>query len=274
MQKISQNVYAETNFNGCNPGFVVTAGGVVMIDTPQVPSDAVKWRETIAKFGTVRYIINNEPHGDHVSGNYFFKGVVIAHEGTRRAILSYSAADAKERYKKTSPADYALMKSFKYRAPAITFTGEITIHLGDHTIRIMHLPGHTPFQLAVFIPEEKVLFTADNVLYKVPMYFQHAEPFAWIESLKKLADLDAEVIVPGHGEICTPAYLPEMIARVQEWIDAVDVLVRKGMTLPEIEKNFTFRDRCAPQPGREATAPMLLKANITRLYEVLKNNQK
>ena len=266
MQNISPNVYAETKFAGCNPGFIVTSGGVVMSDTPQVPTDALKWREAIAKFGLVRYIVNNEPHGDHVTGNYFFKGAVISHEGTRQAILKYSSAEAGERYKTASPADYA-----KYRPPTITVTDEMTIYLGNHTIRIMHLPGHTPYQLGVYVPEEKVLFTADNVLYKFPVYMQHAEPFAWIESLKKMAKLDVEFIVPGHGEVCTPAYLPEMIARVQEWIDAVEVLVKKGMTLAEVEKNFTFRDRIPPQTGREAMAPMVLKANITRLYEVLKN---
>ena len=274
MEKITKNVYAETKFEGSNNSFVVTRDGVVMIDTPQVPTNAVKWREIMERFGKIRYIINNEPHGDHVTGNYFFNGTVIAHEGTRQSILKMSPEEIKERYKQSSPADYALLKDFYYRLPTITLIGDITVYLGDHTFKIMHLPGHTAYQLAVYVPEEKVIFTADNITYKVPVYLQHAEPFAWIESLKKLAQLDAEVIVPGHGEICTPAYIPEMIARVQEWIDAVEVFVKKGMTLEETEKNFTFRDRYPMQPGRDDRAPMLRKANITRLYEVLKNRKK
>jgi hypothetical protein len=32
-------------------GFVVTSEGVVMIDTPQKPTDAIAWRETIAPYG-------------------------------------------------------------------------------------------------------------------------------------------------------------------------------------------------------------------------------
>jgi cyclase len=273
MEKISKNVYAETKFEGSNNSFVVTRDGVVMIDTPQVPTNAVKWREIMERFGEIRYIINNEPHGDHVTGNYFFKGTVIAHEGTRQSILKMSPEEIKERYKQSSPAEYALLKDFYYRPPTITLTGDTTVYLGDHTFKIMHLPGHTAHQLAVYVPEEKVIFTADNITYKVPVYLQHAEPFEWIESLKKLAKIDAEVIVPGHGEICTPAYIPEMIDRVREWIDAVDVFVKKGMTLEETEKYFTFRDRYPMQPGREDRAPMLRKANITRLYEVLKNRQ-
>jgi cyclase len=226
---------------------VATDDGVVMIDTPQVPTNAVKWRKIIAKFGKVKYIINNEPHGDH--------------------------EELKERYKQ-SPAEYVLLKDFYYRLPEITLTDDTTVYLGEHTFRIMHLPGHTPYQLAVYLPEEKVIFTADNVTYKVPVYLQSAAPFAWIESLQKLAKLDAEFIVPGHGEICTPAYIPEMIARVREWIDAVEVLVKKGMTLEETEKNFTFRDRYPMQPGREAMETRLRKANIARLYEVLQGGKK
>jgi glyoxylase-like metal-dependent hydrolase (beta-lactamase superfamily II) len=96
MKKVSKNVYAETNFQGCNPGFVVTSDGVVMIDTPQMPTDAVKWREKILQYGPVRYLINTEPHGDHFTGNYFFKGTVVAHEGTRQAILAASAQQTKK----------------------------------------------------------------------------------------------------------------------------------------------------------------------------------
>ena len=58
IEKLSENVYAETGVRGCNHSFVSTTEGVVMIDTPQIPTDSVKWRDEIAKFGPVRYIIN------------------------------------------------------------------------------------------------------------------------------------------------------------------------------------------------------------------------
>ena len=103
MEKISKNVYVETKFEGSNNSFVVTRDGLVMIDTPQVPTNAVKWREIMERFGKIRYFINNEPHGDHVTGNYFFNGTVIAHEGTRQSILKMSPEEIKERYKQSSP---------------------------------------------------------------------------------------------------------------------------------------------------------------------------
>jgi cyclase len=273
MQKVTKNVYAETNFQGCNPGFVVTSDGVVMIDTPQMPTDAIKWREKIEKHGHIRYLINTEPHGDHFTGNYFFKGTVVAHEGTRQAILAASVQQTKERLKTTSPADYILMKRFKFRPPTITFTKEMTLYVGNHTFQLINLPGHTPYQVAVFIPEEKVIFTSDNIFYKVTTWMQQAVPYEWIDSLKKMAELDARVLIPGHGEICDTSYIPEMCARVQEWIDAVDKLVKRGMSLEEIQDKFTFRDRYAWEHGREAMTSMIHKMNVARLFEVLKNGK-
>ena len=62
-----------------------------------MPTDAVKWRDEINKHGEVRYLINTEPHGDHTTGNCFFGGTVVAHEGTREAVLADSAEELKER---------------------------------------------------------------------------------------------------------------------------------------------------------------------------------
>ena len=81
-----------------------------MIDTPQFPSDAVKWRQEIAKFGPVLYIINTEPHGDHFSGNHFFEGTVVAHEGTREAILATSVQQYKDMVKQMDPLKSAFSR--------------------------------------------------------------------------------------------------------------------------------------------------------------------
>ena len=85
IEKISKNVYVEVGARGCNHSFVVTNEGVVMIDTPQFPADDMNWRQEIAKFGPVLYIINSEPHGNHFLGNYFLAGNVVSYEGTRGA---------------------------------------------------------------------------------------------------------------------------------------------------------------------------------------------
>ncbi len=90
MNQVTENVFVETGYRGCNPGFVKTSEGVVMIDTPQIPRDALAYREIVQKQGKVIYLINTEPHGDHYTGNFFFDAVCVAHQGTREAMMKSS----------------------------------------------------------------------------------------------------------------------------------------------------------------------------------------
>ncbi len=270
MQEISNYAYAETGFRGCNPGFVVTEEGVVMIDTPQMPADAIKWRDEIAKHGPVRYLINTEPHGDHFTGNYFFEGTVVAHEGTREAILASSADELKERLRQMAPDSLSLMDGYSYRPPSITLSERLTLYVGEHTFQLVHVPGHTPFQVAVFVPEERLVFTSDNVFCRVQAWLHQALPYEWLESLKRIGELEADVLVPGHGEICDRSYIPEMSAFIQAWIDAVSEAIDKGMSLEEAQDKVSLLDRYPMQPGNEAMGQAVQQMNVARLYEVLK----
>ena len=270
MQKISNNVYAETGFRGCNPGFVVTSAGVVMIDTPQMPADAAKWREEISKHGPIRYIINTEPHGDHYTGNFFFDSQVVAHEGTRDAILAASVEQFTERLQDTSPENIFLMEKFAFIAPVITLSERLTLYIGEHTFQLINMPGHTPYQVAVYIPEEKVVFTSDNVFCKVQAFLHQALPYQWLDTLKKLEEFDADVLVPGHGPVCDKSYLPEMRAFIQEWIDVVSEAIDKGMPLEEALEKISLLDKYPMESGTEDMGLMVQRMNVTRLYEVLK----
>ena len=271
MQKITQNVFVETDFRGCNVGFVVTEAGVVMIDTPYIPRDAVKWRDEIARHGAVRYLINTEPHADHFTGNYFFEGTVVAHEGTRQAILDASVAQLKEYLKQVDPESLPLVDKFSYRPPDITLSQRLTLYSGSHSFQLINLPGHTRFQLAVYIPEESVVFTSDNVFGRVQAWLHQALPYEWLESLKQIQKMEADILVPGHGGICSRDYIPEMSAFIQSWIDEVKAAIDRGMSLQEAQDKISLLDRYPMQAGAEARASMLQRMNVARLYEVLKS---
>ncbi len=270
MQKLTSNVYAETGFRGCNTGFVVTKDGVVMIDTPEMPGDAVRWRDEIARHGPVRYVIITEPHGDHFNGTGFFEGSLIAHEGTREAILASSVEEVTERLRQTAPDTLPLPADFCLRPPTITLSERMTIYLGDHTFQLINFPGHTPYQVAVYIPEERVAFTSDNIFHRVQPFLRHALPHAWIDSLKRMQELEADILVPGHGTVCDRNYIPEMSAFIQEWIDVVTDAMNQGMSLKEAQGKISLLDRYPMEAGAESLAEEVQRMNVARLYEVLK----
>jgi cyclase len=267
MQKITENVYTGTNFRGCNSSFVVTTEGTVIIDTPMVPVEAKKWREEVSKFGEIRYVINNEPHNDHVAGNCWLGATLIAHEGTREAIKHNSREVLEGQIKWMAPEALPLGKEFHYRLPDITFSDKITLYLGKHTIHIIPVPGHTPSETAVFVPEERVVFTSDNVITGMPIMI-NAVPDQWLKSLKKLQKLDVDIVVPGHGPVCDKTQLQVMYDNVKYCTGEVKKAITRGWGLKEIQEKVTLFDRFPPM-GPDDAMKQMRRESLAGLYQAL-----
>jgi len=82
--------------------------------------------------------------------------------------------------------------------------------------------------------QEGFVFTGDNVFHKCRTWMQECDPWEWLDALKKIEALDAEVIVPGHGEPCKKAYLKEQAQIVENWIGFVETHVDRGIGPDEI----------------------------------------
>ena len=270
MHQLTSNVFVETQIRGCNHGFVTTTDGIVLIDTPHKPSDALKLKAEIAKRGKLRYIINTEPHGDHWTGNAFFDVPVIAHEGVRTRILNTDVQAHVARVSTFGPEEPALLAGYRPNAPIITFKNGMTLHVGNHTFEMIHMPGHTMYQAAICVKEEGVVFTSDNIFHKVHTWLQEANPDLWLMSLESLRKLKEEILVPGHGAICSKDYLNEQGAFIQEWKAYVKDAIDRGMTRDEAIVRLTaMTDRYPMDIGQDGMAPGVMKMNVANLYNYL-----
>jgi glyoxylase-like metal-dependent hydrolase (beta-lactamase superfamily II) len=270
MQQLTANVFVETQRKGANHGIVTTSDGLVLIDTPHKPSDAVRLRAEIDGRGRLRYIINTEPHSDHWTGNAFFNVPVVAHRGVRSRILETDAATHLARVASLGPDEPKLLENYRANAPVITFESEMKLHVGNHTFRMIHMPGHTPYQAAVIVEEEGVTFTSDNIFCKVQTWLQEADPQDWLNSLESLRALREETFVPGHGPVCDKAYLDEQGAFISEWVDYVRSAVGCGMNKEECVASLTgFTDRYPMDVEQEGMAPRVMQLNAANLYDYL-----
>jgi cyclase len=242
MRRLSRSCFVELYYPGCNPGYVETSDGIVMIDTPQQPIDAMRWREHLEAKGSIRHLINTEPHADHISGNAYFPHVeVIGQIGIKQNFdkflwLSATPAERYERIKQTDPDSAWLFDHPDFplaNPPDRTFEDELTLEVGGHVLQCIHMPGHTPQQTSVLIAQDGVVFTGDNVFHRCRTWIQDGDPWQWLASLKKIDALDAEIISPGHGEPCGKAYLKEQAQIIENWIGFVTGLVDKGVTAEE-----------------------------------------
>ncbi|MBN2241944.1 MAG: MBL fold metallo-hydrolase [Acidobacteria bacterium] len=268
MQKVTDHVYIESESSVCNAGIVATDDGVAVIDTPMVPSSAKKLAHAITRFGAVRYVINTEPHMDHIAGNCYFGGTIVAHDGVRARILAAKEEEMTGMLQRMAPDNLPLDKEFRFRPPEITFSEKLTLHLGQFTLRLIHMPGHTPHSLAVYIPEEKIVFTSDNVNLQMP-FFGDASPDLWLKTLERYNNLDVEMVVPGHGSVCDKGCFPKMSLILESWIDAVDKSIKKGLDMEQTLEELAKSEIASRMP-EEGPEIDLFRLNVEKLYGFLK----
>jgi cyclase len=257
MQQVTPNVFTTTKLRGCNPSYVVTSDGVVVIDTPQLPTRAIAMRAKAELQGPIRYLINTEHHVDHIFGNYWFKGVpVVNHQGLYDNFMDPRAeldpfAYALEAIPTDDPDAAELIpdRDVYYVDPnkgSVVFTGDLTLRVGEHTFHCLWTPGHTPGQLAVHVPEERVVFTGDSIFNDVQTWLMTSNVDQWLEALERIRPLQVDHLVPGHGPVTTLKAVEMQRAVLLAWKAAVADAVAKGWTREETVERVRFDDVFGP----------------------------
>lgn len=192
-----------------NAGFVVTPAGVVVIDALGSPALAERLAGEIRKITPlpITHVIVTHYHADHIYGLQAFKALgarVVAH----RAAKVYMNSETARLRLEASREELApwVNESTRLVEADEWLDGDQTLRVGglDFQIRIVG-PSHTPEDLVVYVPAQKVLFAGDLVFRSRIPYVGQADSRQWIAALEKLLAFDAAVIVPGHGPLSREA---------------------------------------------------------------------
>ena len=284
-ENVTPNVRTDVTIRGCNPSYVTTSEGVVVIDTPQLPSKAVAMRKEVEAIGPIVYLINTEHHVDHIFGNYYFKGIpgkVVMHQGVYDNFMvptplldpfDYAA----EAIPMSDPDAASIFpeRDVYYADPnngQIVFTGDLRLRVGEHTLELIWTPGHTPGQIAVHVPEERVVFTGDTVFSEVQTWVMASDVDEWIGALNKISQLDVDFMVPGHGPVTDLRYLQTQKAVLLEWKSMVASAVAKGWSREETIERCHMRDRYPVDIGQEYMMDYIQKHNAGILWDKLSTN--
>jgi len=281
MENVTPNVFTTTKLRGCNPSFVTTSDGVVVIDTPQLPTKAVEMRKLAEAHGPIRYLINTEHHVDHIFGNYWFKGAgaVVEHQGVYDNFMVVTPdldpyAYALEAIPADDPdgAGTTPDRDTYFADPnkgTIVFTGDLTLKVGDHTFHLLHTPGHTPGQIAVYVPEERAVFTGDTIFSECATWLMTSDVDQWVVALDRIRALDVDRVIPGHGPVTTREYLYTQRAMLLEWKTAVAVAIAKGWSREETVARVSFAERYPVDIGQGYMMDYIQTLNAGTLYDKL-----
>ncbi len=220
LHKVAEDVYAYVQGNGpygnagfSNAGFVVGPEYVVVIDTLGTNSMHDGFIQAIRSVTSlpVGLVIITHHHVDHVLGTHrFMPARVICHRQCR-AHIAAGRDTMVQRWRNMRPLLAPDLEEIPVVVPDITFEDRLSIHLGERELQVFH-PGlaHTDGDAAVYLPQERVLFTGDLFFNQVcPAAFQGSVK-GWMAAVQGLLALDTEVIVPGHGPIADAAALRDM----------------------------------------------------------------
>lgn len=274
MQSVGPNIYAHSFPFGVTVGVVVTHAGLILIDAPTAPAQTREWLTALSQFNRpLLYLINLDHHRDRTLNNQWFEAPVIAHELTHERArllpemhrvggLDMGADD--ELF--TEPIGGRLI------LPTLTFTDDMTLHVGEQVLRLVHRPASTPGAIWVELPSAGVAFVGDAVTHRAAPFLHEADLNRWLDDLAELRKKKKPIqtLVPGRG---TPLSKDDL----RHFEDALKTVRRKVETLlknrrPRHETALLATELLplfAPAPEYRAQHTRRLTLGLERLYDAL-----
>ncbi len=254
------------NVNG-NTTVIIGDREVFVVDSCFSPSQAREDIAQIRQWTSkpVGYLLNTHFHNDHNNGNKTYLDAfpslaIIAQEETKKDMdliqpgnvqrgpgeLAHSISELKEgkapdgrkltedekkQVEEMLPGlerQEEEMKTLVYQSPTLAFHDRLDIDIGNREVQVMHLGrGNTPGDAIVYLPKEKVLVTGDLLVHPIP-YTYDGYPSEWAQTLQKMAQLDAAILVPEHGPVLyDKAYLSLVTRLLLSSVDQVRARIRQ-----------------------------------------------
>lgn len=221
--------YANEGLNA-NFGLVVTPAGALLIDSGASFKGAQQIHAAVQQVTDqpVKWVINTGGQDHRWLGNGYFAAQgaeVMAHADAKADLLARGGdhisglkTELKDKLDGTVPT-----------LPTRWLAGnDETLNLGGMAIEVKHRRGaHTPGDLMVWLPQQRVVFSGDIVyvdrmLGVIPV----SHTGRWLESFAALEALKPARIVPGHGGVCE---LPKAQAQTRDYLQALRTHMKQAV---------------------------------------------
>ena len=181
------------------------------LDTPECQATLERGLETLGyRLRDVRAILITHGHTDHVgaapavvaAGAALYAHPLEATDGRR---LGFDEAWLRRHGMPAGGTPMRWGTRATWPAPSHLLEDGQRLAWGPLELQVIWCPGHTPGLVCLYEPARRILFTTDHVMRRArtPISLRSdvpGDPLAdFLASLDKLAALDVETVLPGHG---------------------------------------------------------------------------
>ena len=266
-----------------------TDDGLVLVDTGgSLLADAA--RETLRSWSRepLHTAVFTHGHIDHCFGVDRYeaenreRGLAAPH------VVAHAALPARfDRYRMTAGYNATINRRqfgvpdlewpLDYRYPDETYATRLDLDVGGTRFELHHARGETDDHTWVHVPERRVLCTGDLFIWASPNCGNPQKvqryPKEWAVALHAMAELDAEVLLPGHGlPVIGTDRVREALtstARLLEHLhDETLAMMNDGASLDEIVHTVRAPAELLERPYLRPVydEPEFVVRNIWRLY--------
>ena len=221
----------------------------------------------------IRGVVNTHFHLDHTFGNIAYaeaKIPILAHaKATALMKEQYASIKGRDKVPLLAPLEKGIaaagtpeekkrkqedLEAWKWMFDAIESTTIVfpteavnssqRIDLGGLTAIVEPLPGHSPTDLIVRVPERDVVFTGDLLFYESYPVAVDADMSLWRKALDRFAGYGAKTrFVPGHGPVCGQETVKEQMALFDDLKGHAEKMKRAGASVEEAERRYVVPAR-------------------------------
>lgn len=249
-QQVSDNVWSaigatapptyENSGHNNNLTFIITSEGVVVINAGDNYLLAKSLHQEIKAITDqpVKYVVLENGQGHAALGSNYWKeqGVpIVAHRETKQELEAHGhdSLDRMQRGRKDKASGTELV------LPDVVFEDTKIIELGGERIELLYLgQSHSPGDIIVWLPQQSLVVSGDMAFHKrlLPV-MEHTDTAAWLETWALFAELNARVVIPGHGG---PTTMQEVTTYTRDYLrymrDQITQLLDNDGTLHDATK--------------------------------------
>ena len=292
---VSIGVMTELTEMGDGLGFVESFANVAALVAQDrlVLVDAASPFHAAAVHGAVRdwtsapldTVVFTHGHVDHVAGVGLFEAETGA--GAPRVVAHENLPLRFDRYQLTNGYNgvinqrqfqlVAPMFPSEFRYPDETYVDALDLQVGGERLELRHDKGETDDATWVWMPDRKVLCTGDLFIWVAPNCGNPQKvqryPWEWAVALRRMAALEAELLLPGHGLPIAGAepirmVLTETAELLESLCSQTLELMNQGARLDELIHTVTAPAHLVDRPWLRPVydEPEFVVRNLWRLY--------